>query len=113
NRGAAGALATIVPQVVWEYFLFYSLLCLACLTWSIVRLRALALKQSYGKVAKVRWWQQFRAPVGDLPVLWKEVNIEGSLRFNWVGWLFVLLLILFTVGIGVWIVVYHFWEVFF
>ena len=110
TRGAPGALASTVPQIVWEYFIFYAVVAVACITWGMLRLRGVALQQSYGKTAKVRWWQRYRPPIGDLPILWKEMNIEGALRFNWLGWLFVILLILFTVGIGVWILIYYFWK---
>ncbi len=107
-----GSLATVVPDVVWGYFLFHGTVCLTCIAWSILRLRAVALKQSYGKTEKATWLQRFRPSVGDMPVLWKELNVEGSLRINWLGWLFFILLILLTLGIGVWIVIYYFIEVF-
>lgn len=61
----------------------------------------------------MRWHQRYRPPVGDLPVLWKELIVDGSLRMNWAGWIAVLLLVLLTLGIGVWIVLYFFWEQFF
>jgi ABC-type transport system involved in multi-copper enzyme maturation permease subunit len=110
EAGFRGTLSTVIPDVLWKYTLFHGTVSLVCLTWSVVRLRGMALKQSYGRTEKLRWHQRFRPPVGDLPMLWKELNIEGSLRVNWLGWLFVILLVLLTVGIGVWIVVYYFWE---
>ena len=113
RRGGGGSLATVLPQVVWEYFVFYAIVGGLCLTYAVLRLRGVALKQSYGKTAKARWWQRFRDPVGELPILWKEMNVEGALRFNWLGWLFVILLVCFTLGIGLTIVGWHFWEVFF
>jgi ABC-type transport system involved in multi-copper enzyme maturation permease subunit len=110
---AAGSLATIVPDLVWAYFLFHGSVCLICLTWSVLRLRVVALKQSYGKTQKLGWLKRFRPPVGNLPVLWKELNIEGGLRVNWLAWLFAIVLVLLTLGSGIWIVIYYFWEMFF
>jgi ABC-type transport system involved in multi-copper enzyme maturation permease subunit len=111
--GRTGSLASVVPSVLWEYFLFHGLVCLICIGWSVARLRALALMQSYGRTEKLRWHQRYRPPVGTLPVLWKELVIEGSLKINWAAWIAVMLLVLLTVGIGVWIVIYYFWTVFF
>lgn len=113
QAGRTGTLATIVPTVLWYYFLFHGTVCLVCVGWSVARLRALALTQSYGKTEKLRWHQRYRPPVGNLPVLWKELVVEGSLRINWMAWIAVILLVLMTVGIGVWIVTYFFWVAFF
>jgi ABC-type transport system involved in multi-copper enzyme maturation permease subunit len=110
EAGRAGTLHTVVREVLWNYFLFHGSLAIVCLGWSVARLRALALKQSYGRTSKLRWHQRYRPQVGDLPVLWKELIVEGSLRINWLGWIAVILLVLLTVGIGVWIVLYYFWE---
>ena len=30
-----------------------------------------------------------RPPVGELPMLWKEIHVGGSLRMHWVAWLLV------------------------
>jgi ABC-type transport system involved in multi-copper enzyme maturation permease subunit len=113
TAGRTGLLASAVPAILWEYFLFHGTVCLICVSWSVIRLRALALKQSYGKTEKLRWHQRYRPPVGNLPVLWKELVVEGSLKINWFAWIAVMLLVLLTLGIGVWIVIYFFWEVFF
>jgi ABC-type transport system involved in multi-copper enzyme maturation permease subunit len=113
EAGDRGTLATVIPDVLKAYTWFHGLVALVCIVWSILRLRRLALKQSYGRTEKVRWHQRFRPPVGDLPVLWKELNIEGAIRVNWLGWIFVMLLVLLSLGIGVWIVLYFFWEAFF
>jgi ABC-type transport system involved in multi-copper enzyme maturation permease subunit len=113
RAGATGSLATVVPTVLWEYFLFHGALCLVCVGWSVARLRSLALMQSYGKTDKLRWHQRYRPTVGNLPVLWKELVVEGSLRLNWFAWIAVMLLVLLTVGIGVWIVAWFFWVAFF
>ncbi len=110
EAGFRGTLATVIPDLLWHYFLFHATVFVVCIGWSIAQLRRLALKQSYGRTAKLRWYQQFRPPVGDLPVLWKELNVEGGLRFNWLGRLFILLLIVLTLGIGVWILAYFLWD---
>jgi ABC-type transport system involved in multi-copper enzyme maturation permease subunit len=113
EAGRIGTLATVIPTLLWHYFLFHAALAVVCLTWSVVRLRALALKQSYGRANKVRWHQRYRPPVGDLPVLWKEMIVEGTVRINWAGWIAVILLVLLTIGIGCWIVIWFFWDVMF
>ncbi len=113
EAGRAGTLAKDIPTLLKHYFLFHASVCALCLSWSVWQLRSLALKQSYGKTEKLRWHQRYRPPVGDLPVLWKELIVDGSLRMNWAGWIAVLLLVLLTLGIGVWIVLYFFWEQFF
>ena len=111
---AAGSLVQppCVPQLLWAYFLFHGTVCLICLTWSVFRLRIVALKQSYGKTEKLSWFKRFRPPVGELPVLWKELNIDGGLRINWLGWLFVILLGPAHVGHrrGSPVIDYFFWE---
>jgi ABC-type transport system involved in multi-copper enzyme maturation permease subunit len=111
TRGAGGSLATVVPPLLKGYFIFHGLVCLVCLTWSVLRLRSVALKQSHGKTEKLRWHQRFRPPVGNLPVLWKELVVEGSLGMHWMAWLCVIALVLLTFGSGVWILVYFIWDV--
>jgi ABC-type transport system involved in multi-copper enzyme maturation permease subunit len=89
-------IADSLPAVLRDYALFHGGLALFCTGWAVVRLRALALKQSYGKAQKVSWRSRFwrRPAVGTRPMLWKEVFIESGLRFNALGRIFVGVLII-------------------
>jgi ABC-type transport system involved in multi-copper enzyme maturation permease subunit len=77
-------IADALPIMLRNYLIFHGLLTLVCAGWAIIRLRILALKQSYGKPQKVslrrRWFHRPR--VGNQPMLWKELFAEPGLRFN-------------------------------
>jgi ABC-type transport system involved in multi-copper enzyme maturation permease subunit len=154
SRGMGGGGATIdqiIPALLGGYAWFHGLVAGICITWSILRLRAIALKQMYGKARRLvpgknallyvlgigalvlaamffllgtvavldevrtflwiglffflgllflflgiwfllsaRW---HRPSVGNLPMLWKEVFVEGGLRFNWLAALIVAVLV--------------------
>src|SRR5262249_18306175 len=66
-----------------------------CSSWAVIRLRALALKQSYGKVQRLEWRTRFwgRPAIGNQPMLWKEIFIESGLRLNALGRIFVSVLV--------------------
>jgi ABC-type transport system involved in multi-copper enzyme maturation permease subunit len=89
-------LPDVLPGLLTQYAVFHGLVAVCCTTVAVLRLRAVALKQSYGKVQKsslaVRWWGRPR--VGTQPMLWKEILVEPGLRFGWLGRAFVALLIL-------------------
>lgn len=112
NAGQLGALGTTLPSLLADYALFHGTLALLCVGWSILRLRALALRQSFGKVERLRWYHRLRPPVGGLPALWKELHVEGGLRVNWAGYLFVVLLVLLTIGLGVFFLGAALWDFF-
>src|SRR5207249_440331 len=42
-----------------------------------------------------------RPPVGELPMLWKEISVEGGLRINWVVAILLSILFLLTLAPGV------------
>ena len=104
GRGG-GNLATVLPVVLERYAWFHLSVTVVCVSWSILRVRAIALKQSVGgTTAKLRWWQRLRPAVGEWPMLWKEFYIEGRTRLNWLVWIGVVVLILLTLGTGLFIV---------
>ena len=39
--------------------------------------------------------------IGDLPMLWKELHIESRIKLNWLGWGIIIVLVLLTIGSGV------------
>ena len=71
-----------------DYAGFHVLVCLVCLAWAGARLRAVHLKQ-VGNVSSAKALRRFRALRPRLgiwpPVLWKELWIEGGLRFRLFG----------------------------
>jgi ABC-type transport system involved in multi-copper enzyme maturation permease subunit len=85
--GSGQPLARWVAEAFREYALFYGVVTLACTVWSVLRLRAVALRQAYGSAQAAtrrgRW--RNRPPVSDRPMVWKEVRVESGLQFNWVG----------------------------
>ncbi len=94
-------LATTVPGLLNGFVWFHCILSAFCIFWAIFRLRVIALKQSAGgTTAKAKFWDWLRPPVGEAPMLWKEVHIEGKSRMNWVGRAIVIILVLLTLGTG-------------
>jgi ABC-type transport system involved in multi-copper enzyme maturation permease subunit len=111
NRGARTNLATELPGILTRYAWFHLALSAFCITWSILRVRTIALRQtSAGTTMSMRWWEQFRPRVGNFPMLWKEFFIEGRTKVNWLVWIAALAIVVLTLGTGLWIVgdaIYH------
>jgi len=77
-----------LPGILGAYAVFHTLAGMACLGWSILRLRVLALRDDVRRVvrkkgARVRGGSRPR--VGRFPMIWKEVFAEGGLRLNALG----------------------------
>lgn len=105
--GAGGGLATRIPEVLLDFSIFHGLVAVVSGGWAVLRLRAIALAQLHGKARTPfgRFRLIDRPSCGELPMLWKEVCVEGGLRFNWTSTfliviLFVLSLIPFIVVIS-------------
>jgi ABC-type transport system involved in multi-copper enzyme maturation permease subunit len=107
-------LSRVLPDVLTRYAWFHLTVTVICITWSIVRLRSIALKQSSGgSTAKLRWYQKLRPRIGNQPMIWKEIFIESGAKLNWLVWIAVIILVLLTLGTGVFIVgaiIYDFLE---
>lgn len=103
-------LQTSLPQIVWNYSAFHIIVGLGCTTWAVVRLRAIALQQSHGMTQKAEKRLLLRPPVGMMPMWWKEVYVEGNVRFNWLARVFVAMLFVCSVGGGLWGIGYALWE---
>ncbi len=113
GRGAGGNLAGVLPGLLEGYAWFYLTFAAICITWSIFRVRPIALIQTTaGTTATVRWWQKLRPAVSNAPMLWKEIFIEGRTKLNWLIWCAVAVLVLLTLGSGLWIVGWHIYEFF-
>jgi ABC-type transport system involved in multi-copper enzyme maturation permease subunit len=93
---AAGKnLADVVPGLVRQYALFHVPLAILCSAWAVARLRVLSLKQNTAVMRhSARPGFSLRPRVGRLPMIWKEIFIEPGLRLHWIGWLFLVALLL-------------------
>src|SRR5262249_44399459 len=85
-----------LPKALRGYLLFHGILALVCISWAVLRLRAIALKETYGRARRarlsVRWFG--RPNVGARPMVWKEVYAEPGLRLHWFGKIVIVLLLL-------------------
>jgi ABC-type transport system involved in multi-copper enzyme maturation permease subunit len=123
-----------VPGILLRYTLFYTVVPLLCIGWSIYRLRSVALLQASGgtwidRVGKVSVQYALarvkrsvgvgsaepvastdRPPVGEMPMMWKELYVEGRMRLNWLAWIFVVLLVVLTIGSGLFLVAMQVWD---
>jgi ABC-type transport system involved in multi-copper enzyme maturation permease subunit len=108
NKASLGA---DLPGIVQSYAWFHGVLSVVCIGWSIFRLRSVALRQTAGgKTAKLSWWERYRPPVGELPMMWKELNIEGRMKLNWLAWGVIIVLVVLTLGSGLLIVGVFLWD---
>lgn len=93
RRGSA--INDALPVVLRDYVLFHGILALICVTWAVLRLRAIALKEAYSKPRVVSLGVRLigRPDIGTQPMIWKEVFAEPGLRLHWFGRILVVLLI--------------------
>jgi ABC-type transport system involved in multi-copper enzyme maturation permease subunit len=86
----------LLPKLLRNYLVFHALVAALFSAWAVVRLRAVAMKQTYGKAQKGSWmaFLGIRPRVGNEPILWKEIFVESGVRLNWFGWIIVILLVL-------------------
>lgn len=92
GRNAVDAAWTLVRS----YALFHGILAVACIVWATVRVRAVALRQAFGRTRRLSRAGRHRPPVGDNAMLWKELYIEGGLRFNLAAAILIAILIVAT-----------------
>jgi ABC-type transport system involved in multi-copper enzyme maturation permease subunit len=87
-----------LPAVLRSYLLFHALVAGVCATWAVLRLRAVALKESYGRVRRPSGVRRMfgRPRVGGWPMIWKEVVAEPGLRLNWFGRIILIVLIVLS-----------------
>jgi ABC-type transport system involved in multi-copper enzyme maturation permease subunit len=110
-----GTLATKIPELLTNFVWFHVVLTLICISWSIMRLRAIALKTPSGaKMPKILgWWQRYRPPIGELPMMWKEIHIEGRMRRNWIVVATITVLVFLSLGTGLLAVGFTLWDAWF
>jgi ABC-type transport system involved in multi-copper enzyme maturation permease subunit len=114
DAGSRGTLATEVPTLLWHYAWFQGVVTALFTGWSVVRVRAIALRQAQGSggrgLGSLRLWK--RPAVSNLPMVWKEVFVEGGVRFSWLGWILVLVLVVVTLLPGLLIIGSHLDQLF-
>jgi ABC-type Na+ efflux pump permease subunit len=95
RRGGGGSV--VLFDLLRDYAIFHGIVILLCVAFAVWRVRALALRQSYGAVprAKGRRWRE-RPEVGDDPMVWKEVFVESGLRMSLAGRFAVILILLLS-----------------
>ncbi len=98
-----GLLATKIPQLLGSYALFTGVVAGLCISWAVLRLRALALEQAQNKEETPgRGQRTWHYPaIGANPMLWKEIFVEGGLRLNWFARLAIIVLVVTTLLLGV------------
>lgn len=91
-------LADILPTTLRDFALFHGLLALGTTTLAVLRLRRVALKETYGEDRKLALhWRIFGRPaIGNQPMLWKEIFAEPGLRLRWFGRISVAALVMLT-----------------
>src|SRR5439155_19404200 len=77
HSGSAGTLAADLPGLLADYTVFWGSVALVCVVWAVLRLLRIALKQTFARV-KLSQQAKDRPPVGELPMLWKEIHVEGN-----------------------------------
>lgn len=88
---SGGATAAAVGTALFRYAVFWGLATALFLGYAVWRLRAVALYQSYGAPKQAARGTAARAAkarpaVGDDPMIWKEVFVEGGVKGGCLGW---------------------------
>ena len=81
---AGGPVRAVLTQVLAGYATFHGVVIALCVGYAVWRLRATALRESYGTTRRARKGRRAapRPDVGESPVVWKEVCVESGLRMN-------------------------------
>lgn len=82
-----------LPVVLHGYVVFHGVVALVCTSWSVLRLRTIALKEAGGQGTAGKRVRQ-RPKMGRQPVVWKELYVEAGPRLGWFGRIIVALLFL-------------------
>jgi ABC-type transport system involved in multi-copper enzyme maturation permease subunit len=109
------ALPDVLPGLFRNYALFHIPVILGCALWAVVRLRAVAVKQTYGEAKRVQRQAGSkrmgkRRTIGQNPMLWKELVVERRTRPNWFARILIILLVAGSFVPGAWILIDHFLE---
>ena len=88
----------VLPGFLRNYALFHGLLALALPIWAVLRLQAIALRETTRvlRLTSRQRRQRHRPQIGRYPMLWKEIFAEGRLQTNAFVRLTVILLVLLS-----------------
>ena len=112
--GRGNALADELEDHLRQYAIFHGLAILFFSFWAVVRLRAVALHQTFGKTVRLPFLSRIlgRPPVGTSPMLWKEIFAEAGPRFGCMGRIVIGTLIILSFVPAIWIVAWAITEYF-
>jgi hypothetical protein len=111
--GSGTPLADAFPDLLRDYALFHVPVAILCCTLAIVRLRAVYLHEVSGprrKRIRTAWRWGRRPPVGNQPMLWKEMFGGSRMSADWLGRIALGLLVAFSFAPAVWIGYYAYFE---
>jgi ABC-type transport system involved in multi-copper enzyme maturation permease subunit len=101
--GVTGTLSVVIPKLLARYALFHGIIAAACTALAVSRLRRVALQQA-SRSKRARSGELLRRPaVGTQPMLWKELFVEGGVRFNLLTALILAILMISSLLPGFWI----------
>jgi ABC-type transport system involved in multi-copper enzyme maturation permease subunit len=82
---AGGKMDTVLPAVLRDYALFHGLLAAVLILYAAARVRAIALSEMQGQPRRTGRRQPLfpRPPLGNQPMVWKEVFAGPGLHWNW------------------------------
>jgi ABC-type transport system involved in multi-copper enzyme maturation permease subunit len=89
-------LDTVLPGYLWPYALFHGAVALFGPLWAVLRLRAIALKETGAPARRKQPVLRLvrRVRLGKHPMIWKEVFADPGMRIHWLGKAIVVLLVL-------------------
>ncbi len=79
----------VLGEVLEKFAIFHGGVALVTTSLAVMRLRSVALKEAGGAAVASGWsvfprlWR--RPQVGQQPMMWKELFVEGGVRFGWLG----------------------------
>ena len=90
----------VLMGVLGHFALFHAILIVSCLSWSVLRMRAVALRQSYGLIGgkAIERTVRQRPALEEDPLFWKEVFVDSGLKMSLLGRVVILLIVLATFG---------------
>jgi ABC-type transport system involved in multi-copper enzyme maturation permease subunit len=111
--GSGTPLADAFPDLLRDYALFHVPVAILCCTLAIVRLRAVFLHEVSGprrKRIRTAWRWGRRPPVGNQPMLWKEMFGGSRMSVDWLGRIALALLVGGSFAPAAWIGYYAYSE---
>jgi ABC-type transport system involved in multi-copper enzyme maturation permease subunit len=90
----------VLGEVLEKFAIFHGCVALLTSTLAVMQLRRVALKEAGGPSLVAgfslipRLWR--RPQVGDQPMMWKEIFIEGGIRFGWLGRITLAMIVVLT-----------------